>query len=120
MLDMNVTPDSLPDAPKDRSSVTSDAAEPALAGKLAIWVATGLGVGLVTPAPGTVGGLWGLPLTWALLHIPTPGGQMAAIGVLGLLGVALCTRAMQALGGMKDPQAIVLDEILSVPIVFIG
>jgi phosphatidylglycerophosphatase A len=120
MLDMNVTPENLPDAPPDRSSGVTNAAGPTLAGKLAVWIATGLGVGLVAPAPGTVGGLWGLPLAWALLQIPTPGGQLAAIGILGLLGVALCTRAMHALGGMKDPQAIVLDEIASVPIVFIG
>ncbi len=84
----------------------------------AVWLATGLGVGLVTPAPGTIGGLWGLPLAWALLQIPQPGGQLAAIVVVGLLSVAVCTRAARALVGTKDPQAIVLDEIASVPIVF--
>ena len=29
---------------------------------LAVWLATGVGVGLVAPAPGTIGGLWGLAL----------------------------------------------------------
>jgi phosphatidylglycerophosphatase A len=120
MLDMNDTPVSRPDAPRDLPVVVPETTDHALGGRLAVWFTTGLGIGLVAPAPGTVGGLWGLPLTWAILQIPSLGGQLATIGVLGLLSVALCTQAMQALGGNKDPQAIVLDEIASVPIVFIG
>jgi len=119
MLKMNASPENHPNAPPDQISA-AEAKNQTLTGKMAIWIATGLGIGLVTPAPGTVGGLWGLPLTWALMHIPSAGGQLAVIGLSGLLGVALCTRAMHALGGKKDPQAIVLDEITSVPIVFWG
>jgi phosphatidylglycerophosphatase A len=121
MLAMNVTPDSHPDAPRHQQTAMHDATTGnSLGGRLAVWVATGLGIGLVAPAPGTIGGLWGLPLALALVQIPSLAGQLAILVLLGLLSVALCTRAMQALGGIKDPQSIVLDEISSVPIVFIG
>ena len=87
-------------------------------GRLAVWLATGLGVGLVAPAPGTMGGLWGLPLAWAIRQIPAPGGQLILILAIGLISVFVCTWAARILGHSKDPQAIVLDEIASVPIVF--
>lgn len=88
--------------------------------KFAVWVATGLGVGLVSPAPGTVGGLWGLPLAWAIGGLAGVGPQLFAIVAVGLLGVVLCGAAARALGGGKDPQSIVLDEIAALPIVFLG
>ena len=40
--------------------------ENGLIDRIAVWLATGLGVGLVSPAPGTAGGLWGLPLALAM------------------------------------------------------
>jgi phosphatidylglycerophosphatase A len=85
----------------------------------AIWLATGLGIGLVAPAPGTIGGLWGLPLAWALGWLE-PTWQMVAVPLLVLAAVAICTLAARALGGGKDPQAIVLDEIVALPIVYLG
>jgi phosphatidylglycerophosphatase A len=121
VLAMNITPDSHPDASRSQRTATHEVTTGnSLNGRLAVWVATGLGVGMVAPAPGTIGGLWGLPLALALAQIPSLAGQLAILVVLGLLSVAICTRAMQALGGIKDPQSIVLDEISSVPIVFIG
>jgi phosphatidylglycerophosphatase A len=84
-----------------------------------MWLATGLGIGLVTPAPGTIGGLWGLPLAWAVGHLE-PVIQQTAVVVLVFAAVAICTLAARALGGGKDPQAIVLDEIVALPIVFLG
>lgn len=106
------------DAADPPSTAVNLASGQSRGGRLAVWLATGLGVGLVSPAPGTVGGLWGLPLAWGITQISMPGGQLAAIMVVGLLGVAICTAAAKAMGGWKDPQAIVLDEIASVPIVF--
>ncbi len=85
---------------------------------LAVWVATGLGVGLIAPAPGTVGGLWGLPLAWAIVLIPSLWLRLAVIVIIGLASVPICTWAARRLGASKDPGAIVLDEIASVPIVF--
>ncbi len=88
--------------------------------RASVWVATGLGVGLVSPAPGTVGGLWGLPLAWAVGLLPSTGMQVAVILLLGLVSVAICSRAARAMGGSKDPGAIVLDEIVALPIVYLG
>jgi len=89
-------------------------------GKFALWLATGLGIGLVSPAPGTIGGLWGLPLAWAVGLLATVNAQLLAIGLIGLACVAICTVAARDLGGSKDPQSIVLDEIAALPIVFLG
>lgn len=88
--------------------------------RAATWVATGLGVGWVTPAPGTIGGLWGLPLAWAVAQLPTPAAQVAAIACLLAVSVGICTAASRALGDLKDPGEIVLDEIAVLPIVFLG
>ncbi len=90
-----------------------------LTDRLAIWIATGFGVGLISPAPGTIGGLWGLPLVW-LIGQMSPAAQGPTIAILVLASVAICSAAAQALGGSKDPQAIVLDEIVALPIVFLG
>lgn len=84
-----------------------------------VWLATGLGVGRVLPAPGTWGSLWGLPLTWALLKIPSLLGQIGVLVGLFALGVPLCRRAARTLG-VKDPGAVVWDELITVPIVFLG
>jgi len=91
-----------------------------LGSRAAVWMATGLGVGLVSPAPGTVGGLWGLLLVWAIGCLSTVGAQILVIVVVGLVGVAICTAAARALGDSKDPQAIVLDEIAALPIAYLG
>ena len=85
----------------------------------AIWLATGLGVGLITPAPGTVGGLWGIPLTLVILQLPSLWMQISVIVVICAAGIPICTRAAHDLGAKKDPGAICLDEIASVPIVFL-
>lgn len=70
--------------------------------------------------PGTVGTLWGLPLAWGLANHCPPWAQATVTVVLVLIGVPLCTRAAEQLGGKKDPGSIVWDEIASFPIVFWG
>ena len=88
--------------------------------KLAVLLATGLGLGLLTPAPGTVGSLiWGMPLAWAIGQIPGLAGQILAIVLINLAGIPLATIAGQALGGEKDNQSIVWDEIATVPLVYL-
>lgn len=89
-------------------------------GRLAVWLATGVGVGFVAPAPGTIGGLWGLPLAVAIDKAPNIEVQLALVGVLLLAAVGICHIAAQALGAATDPQVIVLDEIVVLPIVFLG
>jgi phosphatidylglycerophosphatase A len=83
-------------------------------------MATGFGVGLIALAPGTVGtALWGLPVAWAVGQLPGVGWQIVAIVVLFAVGVPITTAANRALGAAKDHQAIVLDEVASMPIVFL-
>src|SRR5262249_40913304 len=86
----------------------------------AVWIATGFGLGLVAPAPGTAGALLeGLPLAWALHRwLPEIWWQAAVIAVLFGVGVPIATAAGRALGGKKDNQAIIWDEIVTVPVVF--
>lgn len=85
----------------------------------AVWLATGLGVGLISPAPGTIGALWGLPLSWGISYLPGFWWRLLAILAVNLLGIPLATAAGRALGGKKDNQAICCDEFASMPIVFL-
>ena len=86
--------------------------------RLALWIATGLGIGCVSPAPGTVGGLWGIPLAWAIDSLPGIGWQIASIVAILLVSVGICNLASKLLCG-GDPQEIVLDEIAVLPIVYL-
>jgi len=86
--------------------------------RVVTWLSTGLGIGMATPAPGTVGGLWGIPLAWAIWEWLPLGSQVPVILVLGLISVAICSRAAKLFGDYEDPQEIVLDEIVALPVVF--
>jgi phosphatidylglycerophosphatase A len=91
-----------------------------LAQRAAICVATGLGVGLIAPAPGTVAtALWGLPLASAVAQLPGIGWQILVIAALFVVGIPIATAANRALGAAKDHQAIVWDEIVAMPVVFL-
>ena len=91
-----------------------------LSGRAAVWLATGLGLGLVTPAPGTVAGLWGVGLAAAVALISPLSIQITVILLIALLAVPICGSAARSLGSSGDPGAIVLDEIVALPIVFVG
>lgn len=106
----------------DRIGAASGASQgpPALGQRTAVRLATGFGICRIVPAPGTVGtALFGLPFAWAVGQLPETGWQCAAIVVAVLVGIPLTTAANRALGGAKDHQAIVWDEIASLPIVFL-
>lgn len=86
-------------------------------------IATGLGFGYAPFMPGTFGALWGLPVAWAICHIPAT-GPLPAWTIQALVtvaaftvGVPLCSAAAAQLG-KKDPSAVVYDEIATMPIVF--
>jgi phosphatidylglycerophosphatase A len=73
-------------------------------------LAYGLGTGLSPVAPGTVGTLVGVALFWVMA--PLPPAVYAAITVaLALAGVFICGQTAHDLG-LKDPGAIVYDEIV--------
>ncbi|MCO6042929.1 phosphatidylglycerophosphatase A [Aeoliella sp. ICT_H6.2] len=84
---------------------------------LAVWLASGLGVGLFARAPGTFGAIWGLPLAWAYFQLPGVWTWVAAAMVVAL-GVPVCDRAARDLA-MKDPGPVVWDEFATVPLVFL-
>lgn len=89
-----------------------------------VWLAAGGGSGFAPVAPGTFGTLLGVPWAYAVTRLPRdefvgPVWWLVAIVVTCLSGVWVCTRAARELGGAKDPGAIVLDEILSMPLVFL-
>ncbi|WP_145057649.1 phosphatidylglycerophosphatase A family protein [Adhaeretor mobilis] len=88
--------------------------------RFALWIATGIGVGLFAPAPGTLGSLWGLPLAILLGTLQQPISQLATIAALILVAVVIASRAAGVLGGSKDPQAIVIDEFAILPIAYFG
>jgi phosphatidylglycerophosphatase A len=89
-------------------------------GRVSVWMATGLGVGLIAPAPGTFGAaIWGLPLAWAIGQLPGIGWRIIAILLANFVGIPLATMAGRVLGGKKDNQAIIWDEIATVPVVFL-
>lgn len=80
-------------------------------------LATGFGVGFVPKAPGTFGSLWGLALAWGIQHLPA-WGQYAAPVVCFAIGIPICGIAARRMG-LKDPGAIVFDEIAAFSVVFL-
>jgi phosphatidylglycerophosphatase A len=51
--------------------------------------------------------------------VPEVGWQVAVIAILFGAGVPIATASGRALGGKKDNQAIIWDEIVTVPVVFL-
>ena len=89
-----------------------------LADRTVLWLATGLGVGNVSAAPGTLGSLWGPPLVWGMQEAGLAGWTWGAAAlVLVLAGVPICGRASVILR-RKDPGCVVFDEIAAFPVVF--
>lgn len=87
--------------------------------RLVVWIAQGFGSGLLPAGPGTWGSLVGILWLWALL---LPGSALVwCVLVAGsiLLAVAGCARAETILG-QHDPGSVVLDEIVAVPLTFLG
>jgi len=87
--------------------------------KIAVWIATGFGLGYSPVASGTVGALLGLPLAW-LLASQSIAVQIGLALLLTLICIPICTLAERELGGRKDDGRIVADEYLTFPICVIG
>jgi len=86
---------------------------------LAIFLASGFGVGWIPFAPGTFGSLLGVGIValLAAAGMPQLWYALLAVGVF-LFGVPCCRRAAEA-KGVKDPGWIVLDEIAAVLFIFV-
>ena len=86
--------------------------------KIAMWLATGFGLGYAPVASGTFGTLLGIPL--ALLMRDWPWWwQVLYCLVLALLAVWVCGIA-EGVFGTKDDGRIVADEYVTFPICMIG
>jgi len=90
----------------------------------AVFTATACGVGRVPFAPGTFGAMLGVPLSVAIgwLASRVASDPVAAhlvevciVAAICAVGIPICSRAAAALG-RKDPGAIVLDEVASMPL----
>lgn len=87
--------------------------------RIVVFIATGAWLGFAPMMPGTIGAVWGLPLAMAINMLSWPVRVAAILGV-NVLGIFLCKAAAQRLApGKTDPQPIVLDEIASMPLVFL-
>jgi phosphatidylglycerophosphatase A len=85
--------------------------------RVTLLIATGLGLGLVPIAPGTIGSLAGLPLAWGLHFLPLWGQVVAAVFCF-LIGIPICAAGARLLG-TKDPGPVVFDEIAAFSVVFL-
>ena len=85
--------------------------------RLILLVAVGCGLGYAPFAPGTFGSLAGLPLAWGIQQLPEWGQWLAPL-VCFLVGVPICGVAARGLG-LKDPGAVVFDEIAAFSVVFL-
>lgn len=80
------------------------------ASRLALFLATGAGVGYSPLLPGTVGTLWGVGLAWGFRETSDLVHLLGAILLLGV-GVVVSGEA-ERLRGQKDPPCVVIDEIV--------
>ena len=88
--------------------------------RLAVWLGTGLGIGLVAPvAPGTFGALPGVALACAFAAWVPAWAQGVLCLALTLLAVPICTISERTLK-KKDDGRITADEWLLYPIATIG
>lgn len=85
---------------------------------LSVLLATGLGLGMSPWAPGTIGTLWGIPITIGMSFIEPFSFRLLAVFAGIAAGVVVCHAAARRLGG-KDPSAVVWDEFATVPLVFL-
>jgi phosphatidylglycerophosphatase A len=88
--------------------------------KIALWFATGFGLGYSPVAPGTVGTVWGVLITW-LVWSKTHNVwiQTGLAAGLTLLAVVVCDVANKHFG-TKDDHRICADEYMTFPFCMIG
>jgi phosphatidylglycerophosphatase A len=91
----------------------------ALPTPLVVNLATCGPIGRIGKAPGTWGSVAGLGVYSVFFHYATPIGFIILAVFATYLSVAICDAAEKRLQ-MRDPGMIVLDEVVAVPLVFIG
>ncbi len=86
--------------------------------KAAVFIATGCYAGFAPKAPGTIGSILGLPVSFLLARTACP-VMITAIVLLIMLSVWTAGIAEKKLGS-KDPGCIVIDEIAGMTIALAG
>lgn len=90
-----------------------------IADKIALCLAQGLGIGRIPIIPGTFGS--GLGFLWFLLIIAPGNFALFATAVLLSFFVSvLCAEMAERTLNQHDPNCIVIDEIIAIPICFLG
>ena len=87
--------------------------------RVAVWIATGFGLGFSPFAPGTVGTLLGIVIVYftnSELRVP---GQIIVAALLAVAAIPVCDIAEKRFA-RKDPHCVVADEYLTFPICMIG
>jgi phosphatidylglycerophosphatase A len=87
---------------------------------LLLFLARGLGTGLVPRAPGTVGSLLGIPLYLAVLQTGWPPAAQAGALVLFVAFAGLVAGRAEALIGEHDSGQIVIDEVAGMAVALFG
>jgi phosphatidylglycerophosphatase A len=82
--------------------------------RLAFFIGTGFGSGLLRPAPGTWGSIVGFGYFFLLLKLPAAVACILALVVIALSIWTADETARQL--GKKDPGEVVIDEIAAVPL----
>ena len=78
-----------------------------------VWLfATWFGCGLSPVAPGTVGSLVAILIAWPLARIGFGPVQFAILALVLLYPAMLAAGVVAQLTGRKDPQIVVIDEVL--------
>jgi phosphatidylglycerophosphatase A len=82
-----------------------------------VWLAQGMGIGRIPFAPGTWGSVLGVAWYLLLLRLACEWQWLWPIGIISGILVAtwVCARTEKILK-KKDPQSVVLDEIVAVPL----
>jgi phosphatidylglycerophosphatase A len=89
------------------------------ADKIALWLAQGLGIGRIPIMPGTFGSVLGF--FWFLLIVAPGNFAVFTVAILfGFFVSVLCSEIGEKILGQKDPGSIVIDEIIAIPVCFLG
>ena len=87
--------------------------------KLATWIAQGFGIGKVPFAPGTFGSFLGFGW-FLLLLIPQNLAFFFTAILFSVFLSVLCSEIAEVALKQKDPGSVVIDEIIAIPICFLG
>jgi phosphatidylglycerophosphatase A len=87
--------------------------------RIAVVLATGLGLGYSPVAPGTVGSVWGVLIALVINTTFAPWQQATIGAILAVVAIPICHVGEKHIG-TKDPHPVVADEYLTFPLCVIG